>query len=190
MLFKYSCLVILLGILISSCIQPQEKNQLDLIEDVNNKTPTTQNNHTIKEPKIVKNMSLADNKSLTIAKTEYKKGENIEAIFIFEGELFIHPYIRIFKFENETWNFLGFWDFNGIQYIGYGIIPSCSKYDSSKISPLLIKWDQKVTEEPLPVSPGKNITKKQVDSGKYKIRVVYGDQSVCTDGIDAEFLIK
>ena len=189
MLYKYSLLVILLCVLISGCIQPQEKNQSNLTR-VDTEITNTQNNQTIIEPEFIKNESKVDNKSLTIRKTVYKKGETIEALFKFEGELFIHPYVRFFKFENDTWNFLGMWDFNGVPYTCCGLIPSCSKYESSKTSPIHIIWDQKIVEEPLPVLPGKNITKKQVDSGKYKIRIVYGNQFVCINEIDAEFLIK
>lgn len=187
--YKYLLLVILLGFLISGCIQPQEKNQSNPTK-VNTGVTGHQNDQTIIEPGLVKNESKIDNKSFTISKTAYNKGENVEALFNFEGELFIQPYVRISRFENGTWNVLGMWDFNGVQYTCCGTVPACSKYNSSMSSPLRINWDQKIVEEPLPVPPGKNMTKKQVDSGKYQIRVVYGDQSACMDGIDAGFLIK
>ena len=191
MFYKYLFLIILLCLLISGCVQTQKNNKSNLTESVSNETKIDQSNQTnIIEVKYVKNESVVNNKSLTIAKAVYEKEEKIEALFKFDGELYIHPYIRIYKFENNTWNFLGFWNFEGAQYIGYGAIPSCSKYDASEISSLLINWDQKIIQESRPVLSDKNITKIQVDIGKYKIRVVYGDQFVCTDGIDAEFLIK
>ncbi len=154
MLYKYFLFVILLSFLISGCIQPIERDQSNLTK-VNTWVINTQNNQTIIEPEFAKNESKADNKSLTIKKTAYEKGETIEALFKFEGELFIHPFVRIFKFENETWNYLGMWDFNGIQYTCCGAIPTCSKYYLSKSSPLRINWDQKIVEEPLPVLPVK-----------------------------------
>ena len=163
MFYKYLFLIILLCLLISGCVQTQKNNKSNLTESVNNETKIDQSNQTnIIEAKYVKNESVVNNKSLTIAKAVYEKEEKIEALFKFDGELYIHPYIRIYKFENNTWNFLGFWNFEGAQYIGYGAIPSCSKYDASEISSLLINWDQKIIEESRPVLSDKNITKIQL----------------------------
>ncbi len=189
---KYPLLIILLGLISSGCIQPQENRLLNHTENHNNGTNNVHFNQTkgVIEPNIIIYESTVDNKSLTIGKAVYYKGEKIEALFKFEGELFVHPYIRIFKFDNDSWVFLGMWNFRGDQYICCGMIPKCSKFYSSESSPLLINWDQKVVEEPNPVLPGKNVTKKQIDSGKYKIGVVYGSQSICTDIIEAEFSIE
>ena len=173
------------------CVQAHDNNLSSLTKNTSNETVAQLNQlKSIPEPKLIKNESVVNNISLTIRKAIYEKGEKIEALFKFDGELFIHPYIRIYKFENETWNFLGMWDFNGTQYVCCGMVPMCSKYFSSESSPLNSNWDQKIVEEQLPVLTIKNIIKKQVDSGKYKIRVVYGDRPVCTYGIEAEFLIK
>ena len=192
MFYKYSLiLIILLSFTMVSFAQPHE-NQLSILNRTisNEKVAQLKEPENIPEPTSIKYQSTLGNKSLKIKKPIYEKGEKIEALFKFKGALFVHPYIRIYKFENETWNFLGMWDFTGIEYTCCGAFPPCSEYNSAKDSPIKITWDQKVVEEPLPVLPGQKITKKQVDFGKYKIRVVYGDQPVCSDALDAEFLIK
>lgn len=126
--------------------------------------------------------------SLSADKLEYDKGEIVTGMFKFSGDIYIDPYFKIYSFENESWNYLGMWSFDGNQYTCCGAIPSC-ELSNAAASPVEIKWDQNVAKEPLPIQPGTNITKKQVDLGKYKIRIVYGKQRVCTEGIDVEFLI-
>jgi len=146
-------------------------------------THKTQTNIPIANPPIKNEVVVSTDK------TEYEKGEVVKAILNFSKDIYINPYVKIYKFENNNWQHLGYWTFDGTQYTCCGVLPDCEKNNASK-SPLEIKWDQKVVKEELPIFPGNPMTKTQADSGKYKIEVVYGDQSVCADGIDVEFTIK
>ena len=127
--------------------------------------------------------------TISTDKTEYEQGETVKAILGFSEDIYVNPYIKIYELENNDWKYLGDWTFDSTQYTCCGAISPCEKNTISK-SPLEIKWDQKMVKEPLPILPGKPMTKIQVNSGKYKIRVIYGNQEVCTNGVDTEFTIK
>lgn len=139
----------------------------------------------------VRSSTVTDDKSLTIEKSTYTKGELVDARFRFNTDLYVHPYFTISRFENNDWVYLGMWTFDGNEYICCGAIPSCEKLNTTQV-PMELKWDQKIAEREgdKPILPNEEITKKQVDTGKYKISVVYGDRPVCIDSIEAEFLIK
>jgi hypothetical protein len=142
------------------------------------------NEFTIRE-KTVQNQDV----SVVLDKTEYKKGEMINGLINFNKDIYINPDIRIYKLNNNDWEFLGNWGYDGTQITCCGT-PSLCKKNIIANSPIKFIWDQKVVKEELPVLPNEKKTLEQVQSGRYKITVVYGDKPVCVDGIDAEFTIK
>lgn len=122
-------------------------------------------------------------------KTTYAKGEIVEALLSFTKNVFVNPEVRIYKEKNNDWEFLGNWTFDGNQITCCGLSSGCEINKAANL-PLKIRWDQQIAKEPLPILPKEPQTKIQVDPGKYKLRVIYGDDSVCINGVDAEFTVK
>ncbi len=123
---------------------------------------------------------------LTFEKEAYSIGEVINFNFTFEEKLYVNPLFKIDKHVNNTWNYLGEWDFDGTQYICCGLKPSCEEYSS----PIQMKWDQKIAEGSLPII-SENYTKKNVEPGRYKFFIIYGDDETrCTHVIQKEIVIK
>ena len=134
-------------------------------------------------------MITKDSNSMSLEKEAYEMGELIQGNFHFLDGLYVAPYVRISKHENNEWNPIGDFGFSGNQIVCCGLIPPCEKMQS----PLNIFWNQKfVPQENLPVIPPNNASQyeKQVDRGMYKFTLIYGDGISCIEDIGIEFEIN
>lgn len=172
---KFLNMLMLLSIFCSGCIDysDSEKNK-----NMGNVITTVENESTI------------DDQMLKIDKSSYEVGEIIKGRFEFENDIFVQPYMSIYRFENNSWKYLGMWDYNGTLYEGFGAIPPSIKLNSKVDSPLFIKWNQKMIEDSISGPLDESIPITQAKPGKYKIQISYGNQSDCSKTIAAEFIIE
>jgi hypothetical protein len=189
-MLRWVGVLLILFILFPGCITTlsgeKSRNSEGTANATESPTPAPANEETL-----AGNRTTIGKVTLSIDQSVYRVGEVVRGRFLFTGSLSIFPYMRILRFENGTWNFLGFFTFDGAQYVCCGMYPPCEEFHASESSPILLSWHQQLSGGELPavINPA-NITTQPAGPGAYRFEVIYGTSSCMEGSIKAGFIIQ